>query len=87
MAFIRLDGLPDIAVYGCEITLTQFESCIQKYILKNLSMISESIAKNNWKLSQIILTGNSCKIPLFQSSLKKLMSNIKISFAEDDWLQ
>lgn len=27
-AFVRLDGLPDIVVYGCEVFLPQFDQCI-----------------------------------------------------------
>lgn len=28
MAFIRIDDLPDIMVYGCEISQNRFEKCI-----------------------------------------------------------
>jgi hypothetical protein len=50
-------------------------------------MISESISSKGIGISQIILTGDSCKIPLFQSLIKKKISNVKITMATESWLQ
>jgi hypothetical protein len=71
MAYIRLDGLPDILVYGCEISLLQFEKCIASAINLNISMIKNAINSINEPLSRIIINGESSRIPCFQNMLSQ----------------
>jgi molecular chaperone DnaK (HSP70) len=67
MAFVRLDGLPDIIIYGCEVSTTQFEQCIRAALQQNIDLIKEALS--GLQVGKLIINGSSSRIPLFRSML------------------
>lgn len=75
MAFVRLDGLPDILVYGCEVSSLQFEQCIKSTLQQNIDLIKSSL--NGMQVEKLIINGSSAKIPLFRSMVADQLKQYK----------
>jgi heat shock protein 1/8 len=75
MAFVRLDGLPDILIYGCEVSLVQFEQCIKSTLQQNIDLIKDTL--NGLHVSKLIISGSSTKIPLFRSMVADQLKQYK----------
>lgn len=85
MAFVRLDGLPDILVYGCEVSSVQFELCIKSTLQQNIDLIKDTL--NGIKLSKLIINGSSTKIPLFRKMLADQLKQYKFIPCNQEWLR
>lgn len=85
MAFVRLDGLPDIMVYGCEISQAQFEQCVSSAMEQNLALIKSTVA--DFALKKLVITGNSSKIPFYRSLMAQQLRSYKMMPANEEWLR
>lgn len=77
-AFIRLDGLPDIIVFGMEVSVQQFEQQIAKQIQSNVALVSRSVQLADRTVAKIIVAGGSSKIPLFKKLIAEQLPGIPI---------
>jgi actin-related protein len=77
-AFVRLDGLPNILTYGCEISIREFEKCISKDIEENVELIREGLIGKKSRVSKLVLTGGSCAIPQFRRLLAEVVGEIPV---------
>ena len=72
-AFVRLDELPDIRVFGCEVSQKQFEECIRDDLNKNFEMVRRVLNRDR-KISTIITTGGSCSLLAFGRMMRELVA-------------
>jgi molecular chaperone DnaK (HSP70) len=84
MAFVRLDGLPDILVYGCEVSALQFENCVKGALQHNIDVIKSALS--DFRVGKIILSGSSSKIPVFRSLMGQHFKQYKTVLCNEEWM-